>query len=203
MKNPIARSLLLALLPGALLAGCLGPRTLTPVAHYVLAPAPEVAPAAPGSHTLGLRPLATARPYTLAMAHLDAHGRLAYRENEEWTEAPSAVVTRALLDALAAGGRFADVGDAADMARPDFLLTGEIRAFHEDRGAAPPEAVLSMRLELRPARDSGVVWAETLDARVPLAGGQAADLAGAMSAAVADAVGRAVAAINAADLPES
>lgn len=203
MKKIDSRLVLLTLIAGALHTGCLGPRTITAVAHYVITPAPVVAESVPGSHTLGLRPLATARPYTLAMAYVDADGRFGYRANEEWTESPSAVVTRALLDACIASGRFADVGDAADMARPDYLLTGEIRAFHEDRAVAPSEAVVSLRLELRPAREPGVVWAETLDARVPLAGSHPADLAKAMSGAVADAVGRAVAAISAADLPES
>lgn len=201
--NPFRRPLLTALAVTCALAGCLGPRTLYPPAHYVLAPTPTVQDAAATPLTLGVRPLATARPYGLPMAYVDAQGRMGFRNDESWTETPTAAVTRALTDALAESGRFADVGNAADMARPDLTLTGEIRHFHEDRAGNPPQAVFSVRIELRPARDAGVIWADTVEARAPLVGGSPAAFARAMGEAVSAAVTGIVAAINAADLPQS
>lgn len=183
--------------------GCLGPRAVHPPALYVLAPAPSVERVEAAPITLGIRPVAVAKPYGVAMAHLNADGRMGYRVEEQWSETPGAVVTRALTDALAATDRFADVGNAAEMARPDLLLTGEVRQFHEDRAAGTPAAVFSVRLELRPARDPGMLWAETIAARVEFTGDGPGDFAKALERAIADAVAAAVAAISAADLPES
>lgn len=186
------------------LAGCLSPRTVLLGSRYTLQPEVAVTPVATGTDTLGLRPLQTARPYTMQMAYVDAGHRFGYRTAGEWTEQPGALVTRVLSDALAASGRFEDVGNAADMSIPSLILTGEIRKFHEDRTVTPPAAVVELRLELREARAPRLVWAETLHASVPLGAGEdsGADLAGAMSDAVRQVVESAVSGIVSTTMPE-
>jgi ABC-type uncharacterized transport system auxiliary subunit len=76
------------------------------------------------------------------------------------------------------------VGNAFDMARPDAVLTAELRAFHENRAVQPPVAEVEVRLELREARSPQVLWAGTLREVEPLAGEEASALAVAMNAAV-------------------
>jgi ABC-type uncharacterized transport system auxiliary subunit len=200
--RPSASLLLLPVLLVAL-GGCLSPRTVLLDARYTLQPEVVVTPVAQGAETLGLRPLQVARPYTQQMAYIDAGHRFGYRSGGEWTEHPGSLVTRVLNDALGASGRFEDVGNAADMTIPSLILTGEIRKFHEDRTASPPTAVVELRLELRAARAPGLIWAETLQAAVPLVAGEdsGADLAGAMSEAVQQVVEAAVTGIVNATTP--
>ena len=166
------------------LAGCLAPRGV-PTRHYAIEPAIRVPRAATVACTVGVRPLLVARPYKLPMAYRSAGYRLAYRAQEEWTEHPGDVVTRAVTDALTATHRFSDVGDAAEMAQPDWVLTGEVRKFHENRAVDPPTAEVEVRLELRETRGRGLLWADRLDVAVPLADDSAEALADAMNAAVA------------------
>lgn len=166
-------------------AGCLSPGTLQPTRYYALAP--DHAPIRsehPTGLTLGIRPLLAARPYGLPMAVLEADGRLSYREKLEWAEMPDRTVTRAITDLLAASGHFQDVGNAADMARPDLLLTGELRSFHENRGHQPPLAEVEVRVEVRYARHTGTIWAQTLREAEPMADSEPAVFAAAMNRAV-------------------
>ena len=120
------------------------------------------------------------------MLQTDADGALVAMPNATWAEEPGVAVTRAIRDAIAQTGRFADVGDAAEMARPEYTLTGELRKFHEDRAATPPVAVVEVRLELRESLGAKQLWAQTLTASVPLTGARPADFANAVSAAVAE-----------------
>jgi len=167
------------------LAGCLTTRNVVQTRYYALDPPVSVDPATPLNQTLGIRPLSAARPYKLTMAYLDENHRLGYRQGEEWAEAPTEVATRAVTDALIALARFSDVGNAAEMARPDLLLTGEIRKFHEDRTVAPAQAQIEVRLELRQARSNTALWADTLRAQAPVQDREAGTLAEAMNQALA------------------
>lgn len=182
-----------ACLAGAVLAaGCLGPRDVVESRLFRLAPpAPAPGAAAPSGMTVGVRPLDTARPYDLRMAVMDSDFSVAYRSFDRWAELPSDALTRALSDALSATGRFSDVGGAGDMNRPDFILTGEIRAFHENRTVSPPVAELEARLELRASREPAVVWSGTLRETEPLDGADGAAFASAMNRAAGRLVGRA------------
>ncbi len=176
-----------ACLAGAVLAaGCLGPRNVVETRLYRLNPVvtlsmPEVASGGP---TLGLRPLDTAQPYDLRMAAMGPDRVVTYRAFDKWAEFPADALTRALTDALVATGRFADVGNAGDMARPDLILTGEIRAFHENRAVSPPVAEVEVRLEMRAARAPGAVWSGTLLETAPMDGQDGAAFANAMNSAV-------------------
>ena len=194
------KPMLLAVVALVALAGCLGPREIPPTLRYTLDPAIEV-PAAEGTeYTLGMRPLAVAQPYGLVMAFRDAKHRLGYRDNEEWAEDPGDVLSRAILDALVATGRFRDTGHATAMARPDLLLTGELRAFHENRRSEPPTAEIEVRLELREARGTAAVWGDTLRARLPLADDSGDAFAEAMEHAVAEIAAQSATAIAGAPL---
>ncbi|HQM99759.1 MAG TPA: ABC-type transport auxiliary lipoprotein family protein [Candidatus Hydrogenedentes bacterium] len=118
--------------------------------------------------TLGIRPLFSTHTYGTPMAYLDNNHQLGYQSRAEWAESPSHVVTRAIQDAIAESQQFADVGNAADMTRPDLLLTGELRIYQENRTVEPSMAEVEVRLELRQATEPGSLWAETLRETEPL-----------------------------------
>jgi len=192
----------LTLLPLVLLcSACLTPREVQPVRLFTLDPQITVPPAARTELTLGVRPLSVARPYEREMVFQGADQVLEYRRGQNWAEKPGTVLTRAISDALIASGRFSDVGNAADMARPDLMLTGELRKFHENRSVSPPVAELELRLELRGARDVRNFWDGTLRAEVPMEETGAAAFAAAMEAAVADVARQAAEAISGAVKP--
>ena len=182
-------------------AGCLTAPDIERTRLYTLNPPIAVANATPVALSLGIRPLFSARPYGLPMAYLDHEQQLMFRNHDEWAEMPASSVTRALLDALLATNRFMDVGTASDMVRPDLLLTGELRKFHENRNETPPVAELEVRIELRLSRNPGIVWADTLKEAVPLEAEEAGAFAAAMNEAVGNLVVRAAEAI--ADAPLS
>jgi ABC-type uncharacterized transport system auxiliary subunit len=186
----------LSILSAALvLAGCAG-TSYTPIRYFMVEVPHQAAEPIGEGPSLGYRPLIAAKPYkSVAMAYRPANNELAYRLNEEWAEYPSDTMTRALSDALQATGQFADVGDAARMPLPDFILTGAIRAYHEDRTASPPVAVLEIHLELRERRGEMALWDHVLHAREPMDGISPAALASAMTKAVAHVADEAAAGI--------
>lgn len=184
-----------------LLSGCLTGAKYEPTTRYVLQP--EVAgtantgasSATTSGKSLGIRRLEAARPYRQAIAYLDAGYVLGNYETAEWAELPSDTVTRALTDALAATGRFSDVGNAADMKVPDLILTGQVRRFEEVRTAEPWTAVCEVRLELRDGQNPVAVWSGTLSSSEPLERNDCSGLAAAMSKAVSKVVAEGVRAI--------
>ena len=167
-----------------LLAGCAG-TTYVPTRYFTLDIPPREAQTVPEGPTLGYRPFQAAKPYkVVAMAYRPADNELAYRANEEWADYPADVVTRVIADAIEASGAFADVGDAAVIAPPEYLLTGTLRAYHEDRTVDPPEAVLEVHLELRDRIADTALWDRVLTAREPMSDEDAATLASAMTQAL-------------------
>lgn len=198
------RSLLRAivLLPAlAILPGCLGAGEVALKRQFLVAPEIGALTAAPTPHTLGVRPLSAARPYALNMLYTAEDGALLPYDGVFWAEPPAESFTRALRDAIAKAGRFADVGDAAEMSRPRYLVNGELRAFHEDRSVSPPVARIEARLEMREARADGQVWSGTLTATATLAGEGPSALAKAINIAAGDLATQAAAAIASVPLP--
>jgi len=118
------------------------------------------------------------------MVVLEPDFRLTTRSDDTWAEPPAAALTRCVTDALAATGHFSDVGDAFNMAHPDMIMTGELRAFNENRTVQPRVAEVELRVELREARSPKVLWAGTLREVEPMAGDKENALAVAMNAAV-------------------
>jgi ABC-type uncharacterized transport system auxiliary subunit len=184
-------------------AGCLTPGAVQLQPQYLLAPAPKVPTAPPSTVTLGVRAFAAARPcQSLQMAwHRPEEARIAYHAEGQWAEMPAATVTRAITDALAETARFADVGNAAELIRPDWLLTGELRRFYEMRAGDARMAEIELRLELRTARDKALLWAETLRAETPMNAATPQALAEAMQAALASIAERAATAIASVPVP--
>lgn len=174
-------------------AGCFGVRTYTPTMDYVVEPAVDVPAADSTPRTLGVRPLTPARPYTKTTMHYREEGQvLGQYEYDRWAELPGVVVTRTLMAALVATGRFADVGPAVDVAAPDLILTGQLLRFDEVRISNPIVALCEIRIEVRDTKDRNVIWADTVSASTPLKGEGPSALAEAMSKAVGRAISQAV-----------
>lgn len=175
------------------LTGCLTPSGATLPDQFLLQTQPAVATAERLPLSLGIRELESARPYHLQMAHSDADGRLNYYQTATWAEFPAAALTRALHDGVARSGRFQDAGMAEQMARPDWMMIGYLNAFHEDRASVPPQAVVEVRLEMREARGTSMLWSGSLRETQSLEGEGPAAFAKAMQLAVDRLVAKAVA----------
>ncbi len=169
----------------ALFSGCLGPRAVMGPRIFVIRPELSVPKAETKTTvTLGVRDFVAPQQYDRRMVVLEPDFRLGARSDDSWAEPPAAALTRCFIDALAATGHFADVGNAFDMARPDTVLTGELRGFQENKTVQPPVAEVELRMELREAHSPRVLWAGTLREVEPIAGDQTNSLAVAMNAAV-------------------
>ena len=175
-------------------AGCATP-TYQPVTSFAVEPQINVPEATPTNLTLGVRPLEYGRPYRQPVAYRDKGLVLGAYDKYEWAELPRDILTRALMDAITATRTFQDVGLAALMARPNLLLTGQLRKFDLNRAAEPWTAQVEVSLSLRPALESNVVWSDVLNASTPLATNDIAALPEAMSQAVANIASQAATAI--------
>lgn len=180
------------------LCGCLTPNKIPAVNIHTLDPTIEARAFPASAATIGVRPLQAARPFETVMAFVDETKQLHYYGNDTWAEAPDDYLTRALVDALAATGRFSDAGYAADMSRPDLIVTGELRKFQENRGSTPAVAEIEVRLELREARQTRNFWTEILVSRVPMRDETPGGLAQSMNEAVGEIARQAAEAIAAA-----
>lgn len=175
-------------------AGCLSTPTIELIQYYTIDPALQPAALASTGKSLGIRPLVGARPYQLQVAYKEEPNRLAYFFRAEWAESPPTLVTRALSDALNDLGAFTDVGDAANMTRPDYVLTGELRRFEADY-TAEPCAVVEVSFAIRETSGTAAQWEGIVQATAPLSGGpDSADLEE-VAAALSDAVTQLVAEI--------
>ena len=182
------RRLLLTAVVLGLLPGCALLKNSTPPARFLLDPNPVPEAMATIELTVGVRPFASARPYALPMQYLDEAGRLTDFPASEWYEQPDRMVTLAIIDALARTERFRDAGYAADMARPDVVLTGEVRRFHEARSQEIAEAVVELYAAARHARTADTLWSGTVAVRHPVTGTGGAAFRDAMESALEDAV---------------
>jgi len=169
------------------LAGCLTRGEVEPIRRYAVEPVISVETLPPTASTVGVRPLEAARPYREAIVFLGEGQEMGRRLRAEWAERPREVLTRAVTDALIATQRFADVGDAANMVRPDYILTGEVRQFRENHTVTPWQAEVEVRLALRESRGVEQMWAATIRASAPLEDESASGAARALAVAVADA----------------
>jgi len=150
-------------------AGCALLGQPLPVRTYYVAPSPEPPTFETTGSTLGIRPLVIERPFGTAMITREADSRLDVSSLAGWAEPPVITTTRAITDALRATGAFEDVGNAADLARPEFILTGELLAFYRDATTAPMSATVSIQLELRRAQSVDALWLGTVEQSIPLA----------------------------------
>ena len=184
-SGPMAAAVAAALL----VASCATP-TFVPTVWYVLEPAPQSAPAQPSELTLGIRPIDAAKPYRQPIVYREGQ-ELGMYPGIQWAELPDAVVTRALTEALAASGRFQDVGIAGDMHAPDLILVGQLRKLDERHDPDGWTAECELHIEVRKALETQVVAADTFGARVSLERNDVAALPEAMNRALAEVVSRA------------
>jgi ABC-type uncharacterized transport system auxiliary subunit len=173
-----------------LTTGCLTGGAYVPIQQYQLQPEPTARTMKSIGMSLGVRPLDAERPYGAGMRYLEPDLELGAYPNAEWAQEPKRAVTQTLTQALRASERFSDVGDARDMARPDFIVTGTLTRFHEDRTGEGPAAVCEFSFSLRRALGRGV-WNGTVTARQPLDAQTPPALAKAMNAAIAEAASEA------------
>ena len=141
---------------------CLSTPVVEKTWYYTLSPQVKIEECEVIDYTLGIRSVPTSKAYGLQMAYLDNNFEIAYRERERWVEHPSVVVSRAVQDAIVSTGRFADAGNAADLARPDLIMTGELRAFHENRSDEVSTAELGVHFQSRRAFMPGLLWSDTI-----------------------------------------
>jgi len=194
----MTRTLAAAFLLLPLLAGCLTAGEVTPTLEFLVQPTSTTATVESTGKTLGIRPLASAQHLTTVMARVGAGGELFRYRDARWAELPALATSRALRDAIAQTNQFADVSDAADMARPDFILTGELRDFQEVQRSDASFARISARIEVREARGTHLVYAETLTEEEPLPNASPASLAIGIETALGRLASRAAAALSAA-----
>jgi len=155
-------------LAATLLAGCLTPQNIQATRYYTVATTPALPGAPLTDQSLGMRPLLAARPYKLEVAYRAEANRLAYLPRSEWAELPGTLVSRAVMDAIAHSRIFGDAGDAATMARPDLMFTGELRRFEADYSGHDPEFVVAVSGIIRTTAGGAAVWNGDIAVRVPL-----------------------------------
>jgi len=181
--------------------GC-GGATYTPTLDYLVDPALHVQKAPNKTDiSLGLRPLESANPGLKSMSYTEDGVTLQQYPNAQWADAPRDVVMRALSDALSMTGHFHDVGNAADMATPDWTLTGTLRKYYEDRSGKSPQAVCEISLDVRADNGAKPVYSAILKNTVPMEGDTPAEFAKAMEKAVADVAQQAAQALAAKQAP--
>lgn len=190
------------------LSGCLTASTISPTRYYTISPETPVEAVTSSGKSLGMRPLIGAKPYKLAVAYTAEDNRLAYFQNAEWADLPATMVNRALTDGLIKLEGFSEVDDAANIARPNFILTGELRRFEADYNREIPAAVVEIICIIRDTESGASLWQGYVTGETPLPTGAAgeslhsdASLAGvaeAMSASVASVVTQACKKIGAA-----
>ena len=194
---------LLALVVGATLAGCIG-GGVRPIMQFYLEPEAHPPVLDADGPTLAVRPLRAPRIYRQKIVYRDADFVLGQYDLNEWSEAPADILTRVIMEALRATGQFSDVAFSADLTRSDAILTGEIRAFEEDRTQSPWHARCEVRLELRVGgADRTLAWAETLTVHAPMARNHVETLPEAMNRALDALAAEITAAVSELDLPAS
>ncbi len=192
----------------ATLSGCLTATTISSARYYTISPTSTVEAVASSGKSLGIRPLIGAKPYKLAMAYTAEDNRLAYYQNAEWADLPATMVNRALTDGLIKLEGFSEVDDAANIARPNFILTGELRRFEADYNRGTPAAVVEIICIIRDTESGASLWQGYVTGETPLPVGEGgeslhsdsslAGVAEAMSASVASVVSQACKEIGAA-----
>ncbi len=174
------------------LSGCLTPSEFVPIRYYAIEAEIEVPEATPTAETIGVRPLEYAQYYKQRMVYRDDGFAVSYDNFHQWAELPRESVTRAIVDGLARSGRYADVGYAHDVMRPQYILSGQLRRFDAVRSEGPWRAVCEVRMELRNRAGDSVEWFDTVSADAPLETNDPTGFAAAMSDAVSKLVAEVV-----------
>lgn len=200
MMTKIATSALILFALG--LAGCARGKYIA-TEFFLINPEVNVTPVASEGVSLAVRDIDYARFYKQPIVYRDDDYSVGQYTHYLWSEIPADLVSRALVDATKATGRFKDVGRAVDMSLPDYIMKGNLRQFELIRFTIPWEAHCVLELEVRNVRTGEAIWQGLLEARQPLKENDVTALPEAMSLAVADIVSQAVTGISAAAIPSA
>lgn len=178
--------------------------TAPPIEEFLLAPLPpstllarpaEAAPEVGAEVARAAKlPALRVRPLT-ARSFLDRR-EIAWREGDvragpyhyrRWSEPPAEAVTRQLIEALRARGRFAQV-EGSSLGGAALTLRGELLGLHEESGAdgSAPHGVAALELCLEAASRDGVPQLFTASRRVAAVDDSMEALVEAISAALAE-----------------
>lgn len=193
------RACLTAMLLSAIVIGCATTPAIPTDYYRIVLEVPEPSVGS-GELSVAVRPLRATSPRETAITYVTPERAQRPYPNVAWSEPPQDLVTRAIINALRAEECFADVGLASDMTPPDWIVHGELLAFHELRGAGSGDrqAVCTISVEVR-ERDTGTLRAaKTFTQTQPIDGAGVPALVAALEAAAAEAVAEIAAALNAA-----
>lgn len=170
----------------ALLTGCLGSRSYTPVNYYSIEPAADSTPQATRAWAmpLGIQPFTAATRYRDRILYRLSEVEVGFYEYARWVEPPQEMVTHVVATTLRASGLFRQVRQADHIRLPAWILNGTLLRFDEVRTANANYAECWLRLQLRRAQDEQLLWGDTLKSRIALTRKTPAALATAMSRAV-------------------
>ena len=125
--------------------GCLAPRPDRPETRYALEPAPALEAGPTTAWTLGYRPFETAAPYGTPIHRRAGQLRLEVVPGTAWAAPPAATALRAIATGLRQSNAFRDVGPAAELISPDWVLTGRLERFEARDGKARVSLALAVR----------------------------------------------------------
>jgi ABC-type uncharacterized transport system auxiliary subunit len=170
----------------ALLTGCLGPRSFTPVSYYSIEPEAGSMPQADRTWAmpLGIQPFSAATRYRDRILYRLSEVEVGFYEYERWVEPPQEMVTRVVASTLHASGLFQQVRQIDRIQLPAWILSAALLRFDEVRAPDARMAECWLRLELRRAQDEQLLWSNTLKSSVALTTETPAALAIAMTRAV-------------------
>ena len=164
MKRLAAWTVILACMAG----GCVKTR---PLRYYTLSIPPAAAP-----------PPAQPLPITLVVGRLNAphllrDDRVVYAmsdvelgvdEYHRWSEAPSGMIERLLVERLRASGQYKAVQHLSSTTRGDYILRGYLGALNEVDDPAGIKARFALQLELFDVKAGNVVWNERYNSDQPV-----------------------------------
>jgi ABC-type uncharacterized transport system auxiliary subunit len=181
-------SCLLAMIAGAALAGCGGPR---PMQYYQLTVPTETPRGEQNSSgvSLALGPLVASHLYREdRIVFSSGTQRMGTYEFQRWTEPPAEMIEEVLLRQLRASGRYRDVSLQRSSSRVDYVLHGRLYDFKEVAGN-PLQARMTAEFDLKDAKSGATVWSHYYSHDEPVGGKDVAAMVAALDRNVQRGVG--------------
>lgn len=122
------------------------------------------------SISLGILPFQAASSIENRILYRLSPVEMGYYEYERWAEPPEEMVTRTFSEALGSSGLFSKVtfGRNYSPSSTQWLLTGIVERYEEDRSSFPPTAYLRVALEIYRTDGDILIWNKRLSSREPL-----------------------------------
>jgi ABC-type uncharacterized transport system auxiliary subunit len=187
MKSLHSHILLLSLLLVSI-TGCLSRNPKVPIHLYSLEGnriLPETSKTLPPL-SLGVYGFDSSPSIESRMLYRISDVEVGYYDYDRWVDPPGEIVTRAFVHGLSASGLFSRVLRAEKFPQSSFnwILTGFLERFEEDRTTDPATAHIRVNLEIYQAGSYSRIWKKSLSAREALEGDSAVDLVRAMDKAL-------------------